>query len=123
MVRYATTSVTSAPCLRNSSAITSRPMSACGSRILRPRTSAVFEIAWMTASARYSAGVRSTFRPWRASRSAVAGPTPQSFTPPSARRSSGDFSSRSMNASTATALEKMIQLNVPARAHASSSGP
>ena len=36
-VRYATTSVTSAPCLRSSSATTSRPMSARGSRTLQAR--------------------------------------------------------------------------------------
>ena len=44
-------------------------------------------IACTTASARDSAGSRSTFRPSRASRSAVAGPTAQSFTPLSARTS------------------------------------
>ena len=44
-------------------------------------------------------------------------------TPPSARRSRGEASSRCMNASTALALEKTIQSNRLTRAHASSSGP
>ncbi len=62
-VRYAITSLTSAPCFRSSSAKSSRPMSACGSSTFSPRTSPVSAIAWSTDSARYSAGVRSTFSP------------------------------------------------------------
>src|SRR6266511_6266070 len=71
-VRYAITSVTSAPCRRSSSAITSRPMSACGNRTVRPRRSPMAAIARTTPSALYSAGVKSTLSPRRATRSAVA---------------------------------------------------
>jgi hypothetical protein len=79
-------------------------------------------MARTSASARYSAGVRSTLRPCCARRAAVVAPTAASLTPPRARRSRGPASSRSKKASTAFALEKTIQSNLPAPATASSSG-
>ena len=75
------------------------------------------------ASARDSAGSRSTFRPWRARRSAVAGPMATSLTPLRSLMSPLPAMSRRMKKSTPFALVKMIQSYVPASATALSSGP
>ena len=110
------TSVTSAPRRRSSSATTSRPMSARGSSTRRPVTSrepaSAFDERLGAVLGRHEVDLQAQ-RP--RSRSAVAGPTAHSFTPCSARRSSGVASSRSMNASTALALANTIQSNSPTR--------